>query len=69
MKITKVKVWDNQLQKYCFDNAIFENEEEAIEQLLSFFSVDNSKKELKLIEEDLIRDKEAFGLRLVDVEV
>jgi len=69
MKVTKIKVYDNQLEKWCFDNAIFENEEEAIQQLISFFSVDNNKEELKLIEEDLRRDKEAFGLRLVDVEI
>lgn len=52
------KVYDNQLSRYAFEGKKFKTKEEAIEQLLSFFSVDNNKKELKEIEMMLKSDNE-----------
>ncbi len=36
----KYKVWDSQLNQYAFDEKIFENKKEAVEQLVSFFSIE-----------------------------
>ncbi len=36
----KYRVWDGQLERYSFDECIFKNKKEAIDQLISFFSVD-----------------------------
>ena len=33
-------IWDNQLKQYSFQESIFKNKKEAIDQLISFFSVD-----------------------------
>ena len=34
------KIWDNQLTQYSFQEHIFKNKKEAVDQLISFFSVD-----------------------------
>ena len=36
----KYKIWDGQLKQYAFQEQIFNNKKEAIEHLISFFSVD-----------------------------
>ena len=36
----KYKIWDSQLEKYAFEEKIFNTKKEAVEQLVSFFSVD-----------------------------
>jgi len=37
----KYKVWDYQLNQYAFGEYIFNNKREAVDQIVSFFSVDN----------------------------
>lgn len=45
----KYKIWDHQLNRYSFHGSIFETKEEAIDQLLSFFSADHNPKELNIV--------------------
>ena len=36
----KCKIWDGQLNQYAFEEKIFDTKGEAIDQLISYFSVD-----------------------------
>ena len=46
------KVYDGQCDRYMFGEQIFETKDEAIEQLIEYFSVDHDEEDLKSIEAD-----------------
>lgn len=61
----RVRVWDRQLEKYAFDEKVFLNKEEAIGQLLSFFSADHDRQELEQVKKDL-EDNEEFAELVIE---
>ena len=36
----KYKIWDGQLSEYAFQNVVFDNKSDAVEELINFFSND-----------------------------
>lgn len=67
-KIGYYKIWDNQLDKYAFDETIFESFEEAVEQLISFFSVDHSEEDLKKLKLILLTGEDYADLNIEKCE-
>lgn len=65
--MTKYRVWDNQLKHYAFQETIFNNKKEAVEQLVSFFSVDcESLTKLRAI---LWKENEFADLHIEKIEL
>lgn len=62
------KIWDGQLKQYSFEEHIFEDEEEAIEQLIDYFSIDHTKIELKIVRKNLQQNKEWAELYIEEVQ-
>lgn len=63
----KYRVWDDQLKQYAFSETIFKNKKEAIDQLVSYFSVD-CEGDLTKIRAELWANNEFAELYLEVVE-
>lgn len=63
----KYKIWDSQLNCYAFDEHIFLNKKEVIDQLISYFSAD-CEGDLTRIRATLWKDNEFSELEIEEVE-
>ena len=63
--MAKYRIWDGQLNRYAFQETIFNTKNEAINQLISFFSVDLD--ELTKIRKSLWQDSEFAELYIEKV--
>ena len=64
----KYKIYDGQLNQYAFDEEIFPNKKEAIDQLVSFFSVD-CEGDLTKIRQELWSNNEFAELNIEECNV
>jgi len=62
------QIYDHQLCQFAFGGSIFNSKHKAIEQLISFFSVDHNPQDLKCIESDLKNGLDYADFEIMEVE-